>query len=174
MNKKKRIAVAYLVSFLLNGIFWLVYARELRQASANPSRPPSVPNKFKPLVLGQFKPLPPLPRREVPPPATLPARSPSGTAAKTAGADGKPGAADSSRSASLSGRPAQTASAAGASSASPGPRWASIFSTLVSRLRALPALVSAHGGHSARGRGPPDLDRNGSRREAVHRKRHRD
>ena len=35
MTKKKRLAAAYLISFLINGVFWLAYAHELRQASAN-------------------------------------------------------------------------------------------------------------------------------------------
>ena len=52
MNKKKRIAVAYLVSFLINGVFWLVYARELRQAAASPPKPAPAASSFKPLVPG--------------------------------------------------------------------------------------------------------------------------
>ena len=79
MNKKKRIAVAYLVSFFVNGVFWLVYARELRQASANVPKPkPGRRHTSKPLVLGQFKPLPPLPEKEVPPPAPPGSEEPEG------------------------------------------------------------------------------------------------
>lgn len=40
MNKTKRMAVACLVSLLVNAIFWLAYAHELRTASATMPQPP--------------------------------------------------------------------------------------------------------------------------------------
>ncbi len=52
MNKKKRLAVAYLVSFLVNAIFWLAYAHELRTAAANmPQQPKDNTARLKALRL---------------------------------------------------------------------------------------------------------------------------
>ena len=91
-SKKKRIAVAYLVSFLVNGLFWLAYARELRQASANiPKTKPESTARLKPFVLGKFVPLPPLPKKDAKPPTPAEVKNPKETKdrAKEANAEGK-------------------------------------------------------------------------------------
>jgi hypothetical protein len=38
--KKKRLAAAYLVSLLVNGVFWLAYAHELRTSTPSQPQPP--------------------------------------------------------------------------------------------------------------------------------------
>ena len=136
MTKQKRIAIAYLASFAINGVFWLAYARELRQASAStPKAGPVNPNKLKPLVLGQFKPLPPLPKKEVKPPAAPESRLPNGMTGTKAGSD-------------------QTASAAGASAlTAPGLTQSSGASLSGAATLGTSGAAAAHSGKAAHGAG---------------------
>ena len=56
MTRKKRLALAYLLSIGLNVVFWLAYARELR---LNAPVPPVTPKStLHTLTLGIYQPLP--------------------------------------------------------------------------------------------------------------------
>ena len=86
MSRKQRLALAYCVSFLVNGLFWLAYGRELRRAGAAPPRPQDTTAALKPVVLGRYVPLPPAAKREPKPADTPSPVSGTQTADKAGGA----------------------------------------------------------------------------------------
>ena len=67
-SRKSRLAIAYTASVLLNGAFWLAYSHELRHRADTATLPKmeseaKAADKLKPLPIGIFHPLPPLPPR---------------------------------------------------------------------------------------------------------------
>lgn len=114
MSRKQRLALAYCVSFVLNGLFWLAYGRELRHSGAAAPRPHDNAAALKPVVLGRYVPLPPLAKR-----GPKPADAPDSASGKTAADAGK-GASETSRSplagaqaAGMAGKPGGTQGASG-------------------------------------------------------------
>ncbi|MCW3059952.1 MAG: hypothetical protein JWQ02_1773, partial [Capsulimonas sp.] len=72
VSRKSRLAIAYTSSIVLNGAFWLVYSHELRSGNAHPAVSNETVERMKPMTVGLFKPLPPLP---TPHPAQAPSNS---------------------------------------------------------------------------------------------------
>lgn len=104
MSRKQRLALAYCVSFVVNGLFWLAYGRELRRSSADAPRKPDTTAALKPVVLGRYVPLPPAVKRE-PRPADDPSRvSGAETADKAGGASQSARASGSQATAGTSGK----------------------------------------------------------------------
>lgn len=102
MSRKQRLALAYCISFLVNGLFWLAYGRELRRSGAAVPAKSDTTAALRPVVLGRYVPLPPVVKHE-PKPADTPSRASgaqtadkSGGTSVSARADGRQASAGAS------------------------------------------------------------------------------